>query len=451
VGLVLVVAVFVPAATTAASAASCTTSWKSAVDGDWSVASNWSNGVPSSSSIACIAVAGTYTVTVQQIGNFVKSLVLGVASGTQTLDVLGSCQRGSASVAVSTGTSIGSHGALRLDSSGCASGGFVESGGTLLNDGRITLFHAQLDGQSPGISGTVVNAGTIDVKSQASVWGSWTNNGTIDLADGATAQVQQASTVVNNGAIKATGTGTLVMYRATFVQESGTTSGQHPIAFVGGTLADNGRGKATFRIDSDATTLTGNIASGQTVLLDGSCVNHVASLYAPADWTNNGTVLLAADGACNERAIIVDRGTFTNEGVIAAFPLSATNARVEIENGVFQNNGTLTVAPGATLFGSPARLVNGANATVTVDVASATRYGSLNFTSGPHTALTLSGTLTVSTPNTYWPPSGLTLPILVSGSPRAGTFANITGVTRAGQSVAYHLAYTTNGANLTTS
>ena len=65
--------------------------------------------------------------------------------------------------------------------------------------------------------------------------------------------------------------------------------------------------------------------------------------------------------------------------------------------------------------------------------------------------MTLSGTLTVSTPNTYWPPSGLTLPILVSGSPRAGTFANITGVTRAGQSVAYHLAYTTNGANLTTS
>ena len=80
---------------------SCNDSWKSAASGAWSVAANWTTGVPGGTSDVCITVPGTYTVTLapwsvgtadpNHNGDGVGSLTLGEASGTgtQTLDIAG--------------------------------------------------------------------------------------------------------------------------------------------------------------------------------------------------------------------------------------------------------------------------------------------------------------------------------------------------------------------------
>jgi len=58
-------------------AITCTDSWKVATAGLWNTAANWSTGsVPTSTSAACITLAGTYTVTLIGSGS-VGTLTLG--------------------------------------------------------------------------------------------------------------------------------------------------------------------------------------------------------------------------------------------------------------------------------------------------------------------------------------------------------------------------------------
>ena len=66
-----------------ASAQTCTTSWTAAAGGSWSTPGNWSAGVPTASSTACITLDGTYTVTGPTTTIAINALVLGGSSGIQ--------------------------------------------------------------------------------------------------------------------------------------------------------------------------------------------------------------------------------------------------------------------------------------------------------------------------------------------------------------------------------
>src|SRR3954452_11393720 len=78
-GAVLALLAVVPLASTA-DAATCTTSWKKPADGFWDVASNWTNGKPTSTSNACMAALATpYTVTVRGTVR-AKTLIVGFES-----------------------------------------------------------------------------------------------------------------------------------------------------------------------------------------------------------------------------------------------------------------------------------------------------------------------------------------------------------------------------------
>src|SRR6266446_5434827 len=59
--------------------------WSSSSGGNWGVAGNWSpNQVPGAGDNVFITNSGTYTVTMN-VGASIGSLILGGASGTQTL------------------------------------------------------------------------------------------------------------------------------------------------------------------------------------------------------------------------------------------------------------------------------------------------------------------------------------------------------------------------------
>ena len=76
------------AAATPVTTFTCTRSWASATDGDWSDAAMWSPvGVPTAADRVCIEVAGTYSVTLDQDGS-VSQLRLGGPSANATLDAV---------------------------------------------------------------------------------------------------------------------------------------------------------------------------------------------------------------------------------------------------------------------------------------------------------------------------------------------------------------------------
>ena len=339
------------------------------------------------------------------------------------------------------------HGALDEDSTGCANGALELDSGTLVNAGVVTLSHAHGSGQYPHvIAARVVNDGTIAIETNSILSGTWTNKGTISIADRTSGQF--SGSLGNNGAINATGSGYLFLERSTFIYGFGTTSGLRPVWLDGGRLLDNGNGKGTIWMTGEAN-LTGNIAANQTVVLDAGCSRFSMSLRVTTDWTNKGTLVVASDGACLSHVTIESSGKLTNDGAVRVLALSAASTNSTFQGGSIDNEKTLEVGPGATLIGDNAPFVSGPDATLTLDVASATRHGALDFTFDPPTAFTLNGTLAVSTASTYWPASGVTFPI-VSGAP-TGSFATVTGLTRAGQSVAYHVVSTSTSVSLAAS
>src|ERR1700682_1875501 len=90
-------------AESSAAAPTCTDSWMAAVSGTWSDGTKWSNNVPpNSGDVACINVAGTYTVDLTG-GASINTLELGGgATGTQTLNVDGSVGNSDLALAADT-------------------------------------------------------------------------------------------------------------------------------------------------------------------------------------------------------------------------------------------------------------------------------------------------------------------------------------------------------------
>ena len=119
-------------------------SWKSAVNGDWSTASDWSNNiVPGSTTDVTIGVAGAYDVTVASGPEAAHSITLNDTSATLTVEQ---------TLSLTTTLTVAS-GTLGLNSGGIIQGGtIINSGGTVLAQGGT------LDGVS--YRGVLTLAGT---------------------------------------------------------------------------------------------------------------------------------------------------------------------------------------------------------------------------------------------------------------------------------------------------
>lgn len=368
-----------------ARAATCDTSWAAAVDGDWGDATKWTNGVPDSGDpardLACITVAGTYTVTI--IGFwYVKGLTLGGASGTQTLRLraYGYLQLTNQQAAESDG--VLPNGRIVLDSGdGAYSELQVAAPGTLTNAGTIQT--VQGTGGNRYLRGNLNNQGTLQLDHDTISDGytgatTITSSGTINIASGKTWNLsgntsftQTAGTITNNGTFSQTG--------GTFSQTGGTATG-NALSLSGVTVSPSG-GSGSFDL-AGTNTLGSDVGAGHTVTLVS------ATLNVPTSRTNSGTIVLDDRGGdyawlnvagptgttlTNQGTIVIDAGTtndryvygpIVNNGTIQS-NVTVAHSLLSGGSGSWTNNGTIEVAEGTTLDIRGATFTNQSGSTLT--------------------------------------------------------------------------------------
>ncbi len=232
------------------------------------------------------------------------------------------------------------------DCSGGPTGGsgFNVNDKDFINAGTFTVAAASGTGAGLGsnFEGTITNTGTIQFDQSAGLGGPVVNKGLVNIADGKIANSNTSSCGDTGGSVKndtggqinATGTGTL--RAVNFEQGAGTTSGTAPVSMNCGYLKYTGTGASKVLIPTNnSASLTGNLASGQTVT--------VAGVLHSAPFTNAGTIAFDPSGS---HRTLNNSGTLTNTGRLTG--VGTVNGSVD--------NTTGTIAPGA----SPGNLsVNG--------------------------------------------------------------------------------------------
>ena len=329
-------------------AATCDTSWTgAAADSNWFTAGNWSAGIPTTSTGACLPTGSS---TVHIAGSSAVAGSLAIAAGAHlSLDITG-C--GAVSAFLTLYGDSTNAGAIDLNNIGDACGGTAQltitSPHTLTNTGAInTTGCCRGDRQ---LTGSVVNQGSVNVNFDVNGCCGQTgllhldgpgslfdNQGALNVANGMQAIVSGGAGEEfrnSGGGSIAAGPGCqicqtpgqlVVMAGGTFTEGAGTTSGDHVLLYGGATLHFTGSGASSFDLRGyqGGNTISGStIASGQTVELQitGCGPGPFPSIATLANsMTNAGTINLRnLDDACGGTAQIVipPADTLTNTGNI---------------------------------------------------------------------------------------------------------------------------------------
>ena len=322
--------------------------WLNPIDGNWSDASNWSDGVPTVDDDVVIDADGSeYTVTVDTNAE-VAGLTLGSADATlslifRTLTVNGdfNINAGSVGVFASTITGTGTltnnghirseagntivpdlvnNGTLTVSSTG-GSNGLLTVQSQLVNSGTITInntgtlnritqliVNGVLTNNSTGVLTAADDAGSKRIRADV------VNNGTVNLNDDVVQLTKANGSFINNATVNVPNTGNLtfgtnsvftqaggsLIVNGTYTQVFGTfhfdggeISGTNPVLLGTSTLniGGNSTGAATFAFGSTGNRLSGDIAEAQTVVVSASA-NTSAALTADTGFTNHGTIIL---------------------------------------------------------------------------------------------------------------------------------------------------------------
>ncbi|MEO6068829.1 MAG: hypothetical protein ABIQ41_12720, partial [Gemmatimonadales bacterium] len=278
-----------------------TIAWINPLGGSWSTAANWSLGrVPQSNDSVVIALAGTYTVTLD-VDTTVRSLTLGGITGTQTLAAsLHTLTFGGAST-------IGTNGVLSLSSS------TVAGPGSVTNQGTVNL-------SASTVSTSLSNQGVLGVDGNSTV------SGPLTTASGSTLQV------AGGGNVACIGPPCVNLGDAVLTVANGFTNN----GAIGLTAASSGYG-ATLVVSSG--TLT-NAATGTITALPGAQASGPRTLTAQLD--NQGTVTVSQSLTINQAS-----AAHTNSGAIdvSGGDLTLTQSGTSPS---FTNSGTVTIGTGRT-------------------------------------------------------------------------------------------------------
>ena len=433
-----------------ARAATCDTSWSSAVSGNWNDASKWSAGIPTSSTNACITVNGTYTVTLPGVSESAKALTLGGTSGVQTVAIQATdaCSgAANAELTLAGGGSITTQGVIDLTHSGACGNGapFLEvtAGQTLTNAGTIQTDLGTASGSTPdALDGNITNSGTININTgtrydQNIANGTLDNKGTINLANAVqlTVVAGDGSTVTNDtgGSItNGTGSGDLYVDSSnTYNQGAGTTSPSSvnptsPAVYVNSSTLNYTGAGASSVVFRGSGNLSGNLASGQNLTIQATdfcsgAVNATASIASSL--TNAGEIDLNHTGSCGSAvpSLEVKTGaTLTNSGTIQTDLGTASGSTPDALDGNITNSGTININTGTRYDQNIANgtldnkgTINFANA-VQLTVVAGDGSTVTNDTGGSITNGTGSGDLYVDSSNTYNQGAGTTSPSSVN-------------------------------------
>lgn len=337
-------------------AQTCTTSWTSPTGGLWESPGNWSDGVPGTSDTACITLAGTYTVDATAGNHAVAGLVVGGASGTQTLTVRFAFRVGAAGDA-SAVAMIGANGRVELVGGTGPTPTRLRTQGTIAVAGALVLgaSTAALDeagglidvapggtlrldtpSSTPPVVGPVSGAATVRVR------------GMLDCAAGASTCNVDARLNVDGGTVRAT-SGRLV------IGNRGAGGDWHDAtvdAAAGATVEFRGWQGTPFRV-------TGTLSGAPA----GTVVNADARIEAgPGDATLAvGGTGFQNDGPAGGAAAILASGggRFINTGRLV-WGTGATYADAV----VIENRGLTEVAGGGMQLRDGTRFLNRAGATL---------------------------------------------------------------------------------------
>jgi uncharacterized repeat protein (TIGR01451 family) len=327
-----------------AHAATCDTSWGSAVSGNWDDATKWTSGVPNGVN-ACITVAGTYTVTVRGFNN-AAGVTLGGSSGTQSLTLVGSATNGPATLGLSnqgvSSDGVLARGRLILTSTSMTAYAHLNvTGGTLANAGTITVDPGAGGNRYwyGGVNNTASGTIAINETTQSNSGGPWTNSNTITIANGkgltgVGGPFTNTGTLTNGGTFDQAGgftwtsgtitnNGSFTTANGTVTTGSGTLSG-NPILLRGDAISPNGTGSAAFIVHG-FNTLEANVASGYSLTVEGSATGGQGVLGYTADRTNNGTIHLTSSYASSYAHLNGGSSTLTNNGTITVDPGAGGN------------------------------------------------------------------------------------------------------------------------------
>ena len=387
-----------------------------------------------------------------------NSVIIAGGESWNTMTVLGTVQVGNENscgstsaygVTLAAGGTIAAGGSVELwSSSSCDEGGDTSltiSSGTLDNAGTLSASSLSdistcsvvpcSSGGNRYLTGSVTNTGTV-----SSTWqlylagpGTFDNEGAtqITTADGGcqgaidvqgtgvTFENGPSGTLTSSGLTGCAGstTGNMAMPGGnTFIENGPIDSASGTVVdLTGDTLEYTGAGAGAIEVFGD-TTLSGNIAADQTLVLYGSsgfCEAPVANVTAAAGFTNAGTI--SGDCGPGPASLTVSSGTLDNTGQIATYPVGlnvsgnvANTGTVSIGNdtvayggGTFLNEGALDINSSSGAFavaaGSGATFSNSSKGTVSID-------GS--FTVGGGNVVDEAGPITVA--------SGGSVPLLVS-------------------------------------
>jgi fibronectin-binding autotransporter adhesin len=298
------------------------------------------------------------------------------------------------------GGTIKAGGTLALYSSNsCDEGGdsVVDvSGGTLVNDGTLITSwagpgSAAANGGNRYLQGNITNNATITVSDTTYLDGpgTFSNSGVLDLVtntsnqceagylevpgSGVTFDNNAAGTIESGGVFGGCGgspQGMLQMASGNTFTENGPITipagDGNAVLLQGDALHYTGGGAGTIEVQG-GTTLSGNIAKGQTLQLDGAtgfCQIASAAVTAAAGFTNAGTITGDCGGTVS---LTVISGTLTNTGTIATSPASLDLSGNVVNTGSVQTgSGQSLTYQGRTFTNKGTVVVSNSSGTFTI-------------------------------------------------------------------------------------
>ncbi len=381
-------------------AGAATITWNNAAGGNWNTAANWSPAqVPGAADDAVIALAGTYTVTLD-VNPSVNSLALGGASGTQTLDF------GNHTLTLAAASSVGANGALRLAGATLAGAGSLAMAGSLtalgsstvsnpLTTAATSLIRVSGNGTNGTATLTVANGftnnGTIELTNTVASWGVALNvtAGTLTNAPGRSiATLAGAGGGARTLGLTLDNQGTLdIGVATTLAKPSAVHTSSGSINLTGGDLAITQSGT------TPSFTTTGSItvpASRTLTVTNGTFNLNAGTITGGGAWTtSNVTVNFAVPFTLTSLLFTPSASTLNGPGLLTvdagqsqAFAATTVNAPLTNNGtlvwlGTSNQNGALTTGAGSTLRISG----NGSNGTATLTVANGfTNNGTIELT-----------------------------------------------------------------------
>ncbi|MGE0158751.1 MAG: hypothetical protein AB7T31_05015, partial [Gemmatimonadales bacterium] len=256
----------------------------------------------------------------------------------------------------------------------------------LVNDGTLTLDHPlTIDGAfTTHVNNATINVTTDDLTILQSDEGSFTNNGTINIASGRTMTVSGGTLDLDQGTVS--GAGTLSVAFATL--EFNSTTVTTPMLLF-----------PTVTIPADVT-----VSSGETLTLLGGTtidedVSNSGTIVTVGTVTFNGQLFtdgtIRVGGLAGNSALTV-ANAFANDGVIQLTNVGlAYSSQLTVTNGPLENRGTIDILPGGGNGGArtlAAALDNQADLNVNLSLAVT---GAIDQQSGGDITVAATRTLTV--------------------------------------------------------